>query len=511
MTFFSAITIVGLSAFFSAFLVRLYFLAGSKHTGPDAYYFLLSREIFRKNKKIPITHPGYHIMENPEQWYPPGFTIFLSLFSDAVLQKYYWLITPVIDSLINVFWGIFVYWASQDVWFSLVSVFIYAVSSSAYAETRYLTSRQLGSFFFHLTIFTSLTLLGKTYDQYESIYMFALLLFSGYLLLLTHKFSTQSFFAGYFILSFFNTGFLWHLAAIIVFTVIFTKGYYLKVLFSHFDYIRFWSRYWPNLYSHQVYESPIYGKKDFKKQGVYQRGSKWTLLFIALYAIQNFYIVLPFLTLKILNNPGHEIYRFSAILAIAITLWGLCTFIIPFLRGFGFVTQYGKYTLILSIFSAIPVFKESVHILTYSIPIYYFLVLVILANLLNLFRDLYKFSKTKSGIYSKNQETLDLTMDFIKSLSKPVIMCVPNHYCDMIAYFCRTKVLFGGHSSPADGMLPILPVIREPLEDIVKKWGISHILIDKKYASLTDLKSQVKTKSVWNKNEIEIFQVSVKK
>ena len=69
-----------------------------KDQGVDSWYYLSCVREFKKSKKIPIKLPNY-LLDIEEQWYPPGFSIFLSIFPFNLLKKYQSLIGPLIDSL----------------------------------------------------------------------------------------------------------------------------------------------------------------------------------------------------------------------------------------------------------------------------------------------------------------------------------------------------------------------------------------------------------------------------
>ena len=79
------------------FTIRLISLRKLRNTGCDTYNILLNLEYFRKKKKLPVKVGNLFMLENPTQWYPPGYLFFLSIFSQDFLKKNHWLVNHIFD------------------------------------------------------------------------------------------------------------------------------------------------------------------------------------------------------------------------------------------------------------------------------------------------------------------------------------------------------------------------------------------------------------------------------
>ena len=80
------------------FFLRIKPRLGKEKKGVDTWYFLSCVREYKKTHKIPTVLKNY-LLEIDEQWYPPGFIIFLSILPQKVLEKYHWLINPIIDTI----------------------------------------------------------------------------------------------------------------------------------------------------------------------------------------------------------------------------------------------------------------------------------------------------------------------------------------------------------------------------------------------------------------------------
>ncbi len=68
------------------------------------------------------------------------------------------------------------------------------------------------------------------------------------------------------------------------------------------------------------------------------------------------------------------------------------------------------------------------------------------------------------------------------------IMCLPVYICDLVAYASRTPVYWGTHSHVFDARLErFFPVLRQPLEHYVSDGGLTHLLLDIRYATPQEL------------------------
>ena len=452
------------------FAWRLAGLLRSPHRGCDAYYFLLSREALLKRKRLPIVLPPYFVMERQEQWYPPGFSLLLAVIPDRILQRYYWCISPAVDALIGGAIALAGAAASGRMQVGLLVGILYAFSRSAVAETQSLTSRQLGALLMGIA---GMCGIWSLHDP-DPVWLIASVT-AGVLLLLTHKFSTQSLFLSFLLLTVWNGDLRY--AEILLFTVIaaviLSGGFYVKVLRSHWDYIRLWTKQRAWLGAHQVQDSPIYGQPSDRFR-VYKSGLRPKAVAVGRYVAGNLFALIPVAVLIATWN-GRMISPTAVAAAewsLSILLIGLLSYLIPWLRGIGYMTQYGKLSLPAALICGAMALSDSL-----VGPV----VLIVLGwSLLDGLRSLPGMLRPS---YSEGWDLASLQPLFahLRKLDRPLTMCIPNTYCDLVAYHGRVPVLWGGHGSPTRPLEMILPVLSRPLEEICEEYPVTHLLLDTNY------------------------------
>lgn len=465
-----------------SFFWRIIPLLRNAHSGCDAYYYLLCTEEFKQNRKIPIVLPPYYVLENREQWYPPGFAVFLSLVPRAFLDKIYWCISPAVDSLICGTAFLVSFYLMGNLSAAVIASLIYIFSPAAVTETQYLTSRQIGALFYVITAAASIAYQVRGQEGW-----LVVALASGILLLMTHKFSVQTLIIGFAALALLagDPVYILIILGIAVGATVLSRGYYLKILYSHFDFIRFWSKNWPLLGGHQIEDSPVYRERDARLSPgvVYNKSLHGHARFLYDYLRENYYIVFAIAALALMPGaPGafsQEIQLISLLCIIAVAI-GMTSYVIPQLRGIGFARQYGKY--------ALPFGTVAAAYVLIAAPAW-FQGAAILIVLYYSFRDmlgrLYRLLFRPAGQQSSgwDMDRLQGLFAFVNSLEDPLIFCLPSTYNDLLAFKCRKRVLWGTHTSPTEAFQPILPVLTSPVGEICARYQISHILIDKNYTS----------------------------
>ena len=467
----------GILVILFAFFVRVKPIWKSRYRGWDAYYFLLCVEEFRKRKKLPIVLPPYFLLDAQEQWYPPGFVVFLSLLPDRFVKKYYWALSPAVDCLIVAMLYALTCWITGNIIAAIVAGLLYSLSYSVILECQNLNSRLLACF---LLIVTMVSLFGFA-DSGNLLFLVVAVL-AGFFLLLSHKMSAQLL---YFVLPlmslvFWNPTYILVMLGIVAVAFIFSGGFFVKVLKGQYDILSFWNRNWKNLGAHQVYSSPIYGDEARDDLGrFFQTGFKG-LIGQILYLGLNVFIVLlvfPLLYCKQLSLFDQQMLCWVALTYIlaAVTLF------IPRLRFYGEGYKYLRMIVF-------PVCYLAVTPLYYAWDIgYYFNGVLVLALAVSMVFILWRNKSLESG-----QGWSSLSMDsdlasvvgFLKGNDKvSVIMSVPVHLLDTIAYHCQKAVLWGTHNYGFHKVEPFWPVYRQPLEFFITKYGVSHVIVATNYVS----------------------------
>ncbi len=481
---------------------RLLPLLGRRHQGCDAYYYLLAVEEFKKKKKMPIVLPPYYALENQESWYPPGFIVFLSLFPRKLLDKIYWVISPAWDTLICLTLFIFMAFLCDNPYSATLASLIYAFSPSARAETNALTSRQMGAFLLSATIISA-----SLFTASHGLLLLSLTVLFGMLLLFTHKLSTQALYITFPLMSAITGRIEFVLLVLLFFAVamILSKGFYLKILRSHIDYIRFWSKHWRKLGAHAVNDSSIYGGKNPEEisSPLYVAGSASTM--ISRYLRDNIYLCIPlFLLFRYFSGGNIPDYLwFLSLYSLLVSLVGLLSYVVPLFRGIGFFWQYGKLGLPAGLV-CLAYSPQSNLVIYVGVAV---LAALVLPAARQSFHEVLAFLR-KDSVADRtiwDLDNMEGLLAYVRSLKDPILMCLPLNYCDLLAYHCRVRVLWGGHTSPAARLTPVLPVLASRVEDIWRDNDITHLFTDDRFATPASL--GLTMDPVWRQYPFSIYKV----
>ena len=462
-----------------AFFIRVKPLWAHRYWGVDAYYFLLCVEAFRKRKRIPIILPPYYRLENQEQWYPPGFTVFLWLFPERFLKKYYWALSPAVDCLIIAVLYTVTYLATDNMWLAGLGGLLYAINLAAITECLALTSRQLGSL---LLAFVFLSLFG--FVNYQNYFLLGLFLLSGFILLMTHKMSTQLlwFVLPVMTLIFWDATYILGAVAIVALTFLLSGGFYVKVLRAHGDILSFWNRNWRNLGAHQVNSSPVYGDEERDDpERYFAKGLKGLYhSFRRLGAnVSVVMLIFPVIFYPQLSLFDRQMFWW----VILVYALAALTLLVPQLRFLGEGPRYLKMAVLPVSYLTVVSLSYDWHISSYYYPL---LGICIVASIWLYIKISRSFTRSrKSSLDSSFKQIIDFLLN---EKETGVIACIPCDMADSIAYHCRRSVLWGTHNYSLRQAEPFFPVLRKPLEFFISKYGLSRLIIDSNYVSPESLR-----------------------
>jgi len=480
------------------FLLRVAPLWRQRYRGVDAYYFLLTAQEFKKHKRIPIKLPPYYLLDIEEQWYPPGFSLFLGLLPERIVDRFYWLISPILDVINLVVLLVFTYFQTFSLEHLFLAGFVYASTPVLTAESTSLTSRALGNLFL-----TGEILSLAFYNQPQSGFFLILAVVFGFLIFATHKMTTQ--FLVFFHISLsiiFQTVLpLFVLVSIFVLALIVLRSYFFKILKGHYDILLFWHRNWEYLGAHQIYTSPVYGKSvasdqnnlaDVRKSYLSRMKSTIARENKAIYFLLRSIIGKssnPFVVLALL----YGLWSFATFTAMewVIFSWAflafllmLLTIFVPYLRVFGEGFKYMRAT-------AFPVaFIVSQFFVSGNVPVaglvFGFIVFSIAAGRCFL---IYKELSRVSIVGALLDEDLMKVFKYIKNNPEiDYIACFSVNFADALVYYCRRHVLWGTHhDSFNDKVVDFYPVMRKPLKWFKERYGIRYALIDTSYVKPHDM------------------------
>ncbi len=485
-------TFCGILLSILTFYIRIRPRLSQRNFGIDSWYYLLYTNELRKAKRIPVKLP-YFLLDIDEQWYPPGLPILLALFSQRFLERFQWAISPLVDTIQMIILYLASYFITKNILVASVSAILYATSPIVVSQNSNLNSRGLGAL-----LLTLVMLSLYQYTATANLLYLILMVLGGAILLHTHKLASQQMlflFIGFSIL-YFNLMYLLILAGIYLAAIILSGGFYLNILKGHIAILRFWRKNLPNLFAHQVYQSPLYKNeakaKDKRGCGGIVNSKLWLNL-------SKFQFSVIFITILFYAF----IYRWNLKLSEVFFLnWFIINFlsivIISYFKPVKFLGEGHRYFMYgifpSSFLLAQFIFKGSV-----DINIGIFILLTILIINLLLINKIH--NDQKKNILATINTELKAIVEYIKELPKDNIMCFPFSYCEPIAYFCRKKTLWGAHGYGYDNLEQFFPVLLKPVEYFVHLYGISYCLINRDYVSINDMNLTMKYKIIMEKKQ----------
>ena len=438
--------------------------------GVDQWFWRAYIDKLRLTKQFPPDLPQFQLDE--AQWYPPLFPLLLAHAPSALFERYAGKFAVLIDllRLVLLMWA--TRWLSGSDDAALIAGAVYALTPLLITYNMQLNPRGLGALFLDATW---LCVIAVQLYSASPVYWFFALVF-GALVLLTHKMTTQLFVFTAFIGAGWslNTHLVLLVPGAMLVATAFSRGFYCYVLRAHGDIIAFWYRNWQWSGSNPVLESPIYGDAGFETTGKYYRSGigAWLRRF-------NFVIgfnpwmpaVLGVGVLASLHGyvfSGIEVWAFGWL---AITFaFALLTTVIPVMRCFGQGYLYGYNG---SFPAALALGLSG---LTLADTWYWRLAAggAALASLLALtayFRVLRR-SRTM-----KVDADLDAAITRLATLPPGPVMCLPQHWHDVVAYRTGKAVAFGGHGYGFNRLTPVFPRFTIPVREFIAARDVCYLLL----------------------------------
>jgi len=463
-----------------AVATRVLFLFPLRNSGVDAFYFLKCSETFRAERRLPIVLDGNYLLEPATQSYPPGFVILISLLPPAWLKKYHWALNHCLDCLLAAV--LFSVVSHQVGWGGgIVAGALYVLQPSVLGEFRTLTSRPLGLLLFTLGSL-SLVLWG---DMLAGVAIASVIVAC---MVFTHKLSLQVAVFVFPAMGLLTREPAWVVVLVIGYALAWIAGgrIFRMVLAAHWDIIRFWSREWPYLGAHAVKGSPIYGSGDGGARKGAAYGSGWRGLLRLLKQLLHHCHWLPFLIYVAWAGRLSGIEERLFWLVACGYASGCLVALVPALRGFGHGFQYFKYF-------SVPLFavvgSQAVTLLEHSDWIGGILLVgPLLLTSYQLTIAWRNFQQSDRPETSQGSELLAPVVEYVRGASDCRLFCLPLHLSDAMAYRADVPVLWGTHGYGFDNVVPIFPILRMPLPDLVVEHGLTHLLLDEGYCSRERLK-----------------------
>ena len=458
-------------------LARVYPIWNQRFQGCDAYNILLNAEFLRKRRGLPIKVPPIFMLEDTEQWYPPGFLIFCALLPEKWLLRRYWLINHLVDLGSALLVYVAALWFGAGPVAGAIAMLFYAIASGSVSEFASLNVRPFG-----LLIFNGLLLAGFAASQDPRWIVAAGLLCVA--LFYSHKLSAQQLWFTFPVLAWCTGEWFWGwllLATYGLAFLIWPRGAW-RILRGHWVIIRFWQRHWPLLGAHAVRQSPIYGDGTTNTQFYRNQGFADYVSFAKDVLHQNYFVLPLLVALATSHLAWDPALMFLLGWVASVYVAAAAIHCLKFLRGIGLARQYIKFALVPSlVFSAVVMVRDP-SVLVWATGL--------LAAGLSL-RQYWLVTRTlrtaAPGAAASENTELDYILSSIEADDQARVLALPVHLCDLIAYRVRKPVYWGTHSDVFDERLgDFFPVLRHRLAHYARD-GVNRVLLDRRYVTPAEL------------------------
>lgn len=449
--------------------------------GVDHWFWKAYIEKYRRTKEFPPDLPQFLLDEH--QWYPPLFPLLMAKLPKITFERYSYMIANGIDMLRMLFVMAAVFFLTGRITSTLAAGVVYTLTPILISYNVQLNPRGIGALFLDIVI----VLLILLFWHAGPWWLWILIAFFSGLILLTHKMTTQLFW--FLCLTAGTLSRDWRLLLLIPVSVgmaiMFSKGFYFKVLRAHWDIIIFWNRNWPWLCAHPILESPIYGSKGYQTptkyflsgfRGICRRLQyligfnpwAWSLLAVAWYMYGAGSQLMP-----------EDLWTIRWLAAIL--LFVVFTTFIPLMRclGNGYLYLYN------SSFPAALVVGMIWGGLKHDAVVNVILGITLILCVIGITFYLWVLKKSKT---LKIDPFMDEMLERLHLLDDGVVICFPQDWHNAVSYKSGKYVLFGGHGYGFKLMEFIFPRLTEPISNVINKYNVKYLLTYDGYLPVNFLK-----------------------
>ncbi len=462
---------VVLLVLFLAVVLRMLPIRLAPHgAGIDQWFWRVYIEKVRSSGEFPPVLPQFRLDE--AQWYPPLFPWLMARAPAMLLDRHANLLAVVIDLTRLMLLIAAVYMLSGTLEAMLVAGLVYAATPVLITYNMQLNPRGLGALFLD----GALLALAAALWRDGGVMAWGLAMFCGGLVLLTHKMTTQLM-----IFVVLVATLVLHDARLLLLPVgavfvamLLSAGLYARVARAHKDILLFWFHNWRWSGSNPILESPIYGDPGYESPSKFYRAG-WRAWVRRLQFVVGFSPWMPsaliigvFVWLSGRSFSGMEsgVFVWLAI----IFAFALATTLLPFLRCMGQGYLYGYNG---SFPAAMAVGLSSVELggeLWWRILVA-LTALAVFVALFAFFRALCVSRTLKVDV------SLSEAVEHLADLPSGVVMCLPQHWHDVVAYRTGKPVAFGGHGYGFRLLQPVFPRLLVPLSKFIADQDVRYILL----------------------------------
>lgn len=457
-------------------IIRIWPIWSERNSGCDTYNILLCAEALRRQRSLPIRLPSLFILEEDDQWYPPGFLILCALIPERWLKRRFWLVNHLVD-LLHISLAFAVLATAGLAVPAAAAMLVYAALAPLLMEFSTLNTRPLGLLL--LSMFLLAAEAAMTAPAWAIVAGVA-----GILLFYSHKLSLQQLWFTLPALAVATADWRWAawLAGIYVLSFLAWPRGFRRIIGGQNAIVAFWDRNWRQLGAHTVRQSPVYGdgttRTDF-----YAIDGVLGVIRLARDALYQNFFALPVAAFALARPwPGaHDMFLLTWFLSVYV--WAALIHLLLPLRRIGLARQYIKFALLPSALYLVPASMELDS--AWSWALLGSCVGLAAWRYFSAATDTRRQSSGQTGVASPD---LLVLVERLKLDPAARVMCLPVHLCDLVAYKARRPVYWGTHSHVFDERLErFFPVLKTPLQDYVADGALTHLLLDTRYAGAAEL------------------------
>lgn len=453
-----------------AIAVLLRCVIGFKYKiGQDTWAHLLVADIIRKKKALPDKIENFIYVGS--FGYPPVFPTLLSVIPEKVLERFVWIVSPIIEAVHIVLIYFICILITQSPEVGVLAMFLYAIHPEMVIETSNLNSRPLGSLIFTVSL-VSLIFFVIT----GNLLLFLLCIGFGVLLLYTHKLATQALLFTLIGFALIERNPVYAIAAALIFGIAYmTPWYRKKILPEHLAIQQFWMK---NI--NLVDERGITGEVSGKNQSSLIMLLRSRMVLFLRFLVYNMWFV--FIAVMILLFNRRFVYPDVIYPVILFFVWAciivFCSLIIcyiPFVKFLGEGLRYLEYAIVPTIILA-AIYFNKFHDNPYVTFVFLGVIVILLLEMvMGLYYYVKKYIRLSPGM------GIIKICSFLKSAPGENVMCLPIDTCFLIAYFTRKKVFcaFSAHAYEKAYPEALFGDPRKkPLHTLIEKYSIDFIYVD---------------------------------
>lgn len=460
------------------FIFEIYPRIVNKKFGVDIWTHLLYLKEYHKHKKIPGKIENGFLVPGVYD-YPPVFIFILSKFPFKLVEKYEFIFSPFFDFLLVVLIFHISFYLTGNILLSLVTQIIYLLTPIIILENSSATPRSLG-----YSLFTILFISLFLFIQNSEWVFFLVAIISGALIFLAHRFTTQGFLFFSIFFSILDKNPIYLLVFVLSFflAVVFSKGFYFKVLRGHLGNLVFWNKNVKYRFFHQIKGSY---KEHKTKDFIFQLYNQFLGFPPFVLTITNPW-TLPVFYIFFFAQPFDPLFLRMLLWVVMSYVLALLTTWVPKLRFLGEGQRYLELSAFPTAFLSSKLFfgfmetdfKNIIFLGYILLGIASFVTIVVIQ---------------RKGIIKDKLRTITPGMknmfSYLKHLhEKPRLLCIPHQITTSTIYHTGCPVFVNASYEGINKISEVYPYIRRPIKEIMDNYNLDMILLNEEYTKAADLK-----------------------